>query len=161
MEGERADYDRKRLAEDTLALLTPATPVIVHMETLRRAAIYASGNLGAAQSLFGALRDRARRGGADPLDLFDYGYLVEAYKQAGYRAKGRMPGAEEDGYALVVNALSRRGRDPEMEYAAALMSLPRKDVGRAHLARAREGAAAGSSLARTLEAHKMIWSPLS
>ena len=35
-------YDIKHLADDTVAVLTPAVPVIVRMETLRRAAIYAS-----------------------------------------------------------------------------------------------------------------------
>jgi hypothetical protein len=38
----KPDYDINRLVEDTLALLTPDTPVIVRMETLRRAVIYAA-----------------------------------------------------------------------------------------------------------------------
>src|SRR5262249_18555306 len=37
----KPDYELNRLVEDTLALLTPETPVIVRMETLRRATIYA------------------------------------------------------------------------------------------------------------------------
>src|SRR3954468_707412 len=40
-EGQ-AGYDLQRLSTDTEALLTPSTPVIERMETLRRAAIYAS-----------------------------------------------------------------------------------------------------------------------
>ena len=38
----RADYNLQNLVADTEALLTPSTPVIVRMETLRRAALYAS-----------------------------------------------------------------------------------------------------------------------
>ena len=34
-------YDVTRLVDDTLALLRPETPVLVRMETLRRATIYA------------------------------------------------------------------------------------------------------------------------
>src|SRR5262249_104478 len=37
----KSDYDLNRLVEDTLALLTPETPLIVRMETLRRATVYA------------------------------------------------------------------------------------------------------------------------
>jgi hypothetical protein len=37
----KPDYDINRLVEDTQALLTPETPVIIRMETLRRAVIYA------------------------------------------------------------------------------------------------------------------------
>ena len=35
------DYDLRKLPGDTLALLTPSTPIIVRMETLRRATVYA------------------------------------------------------------------------------------------------------------------------
>src|SRR6185436_15560033 len=37
----KSDYDLNRLVNDTLALLTPNTPVIVRMETMRRATVYA------------------------------------------------------------------------------------------------------------------------
>src|SRR5690606_35861288 len=33
-------YDRSQLVADTLALLTPATPTLVRMETMRRATMY-------------------------------------------------------------------------------------------------------------------------
>src|SRR5215475_3189583 len=63
----KSDYDINRLVEDTLALLTPDTPVIVRMETLRRAVIYSEWarvdrevnytkrNDNAAQNLFSRL----------------------------------------------------------------------------------------------------------
>ena len=41
--GTKKDYNRERLVEETLDLLTADMPVIVRMETLRRATIYASG----------------------------------------------------------------------------------------------------------------------
>src|SRR5512147_3113240 len=41
-EASRSDYPAERLTTDTLALLAPATPVVVRMETLRRAAIYSA-----------------------------------------------------------------------------------------------------------------------
>src|SRR2546429_8323872 len=34
-------YDLKNLSRDTLAILNPSTPVLVRMETLRRATLYA------------------------------------------------------------------------------------------------------------------------
>jgi len=53
----RPDYDgRGRLATDTLALLGSDTPVLVRMETLRRAAVYAASDDAAAGRLFQALR---------------------------------------------------------------------------------------------------------
>ncbi|MEK6570505.1 MAG: hypothetical protein AABZ61_03985, partial [Bacteroidota bacterium] len=39
----KRDYNRAGLVEETLALLIPDMPVIVRMETLRRATIYAAG----------------------------------------------------------------------------------------------------------------------
>jgi hypothetical protein len=58
--GVRADYPLSQLTGDTLALLTPATPVIVRMETLRRAALYATKDLAIARALLTTLLDRAR-----------------------------------------------------------------------------------------------------
>jgi hypothetical protein len=160
--GQRPDYDRSHLAEDTVALLGQQNPVLVRMETLRRAAIYASGDAAAAKALFAALRARAAGGGekADPLARFDLGYAVETYRQtsplSGHVATADPP---EDGYALVRQALAARGSDPEMEYAAALMTCDR--AGRAlsdeHLRIAVAGAREGSDLARTIAAHQALW----
>jgi hypothetical protein len=159
----RPDYDRSRLAENALALLGPQTPVLVRMETLRRAAIYASGDAAAARRLFEALRARAGRassGKADPLAQFDLGYAVEAYRQTRPMA-GRPLSVDppEDGYVLVRQALLARGPDPEMEYAAALMTCDRarRDLSDKHLQAAAAGAREGSDLARTLAAHRPLW----
>lgn len=156
----RADYDRGHLVTDTLALLAPSTPVLVRMETLRRATIYATSDAGLARDLLARVEERAREGKAGPagaLALFDAGYLLEAYKQA--RHVGRATGdTSRDGYPMVQQALGRRGADPEMEYAAALITAGwLKDASRQHLDRAVERAPEGSLLARAIESHHDFW----
>ena len=56
-------------------------------------------------------------------------------------------------------ALAARGADPEMEYAAALVSLGHTSDGPAeqHLRRAVDGAGDGSLLAATIAAHRHLW----
>ena len=56
--GTRADYTLGNLVADTEALLTPSTPVVVRMETLRRAAIYASMDAAVAKQLVTRLNAR-------------------------------------------------------------------------------------------------------
>lgn len=168
--GSRSDwnapspgYDRARLAQDTVALLGPRTPVLSRMETLRRAAIYASGDPATAKGLLEALRARVASGGAkpDPLAQFDLGYAVEAYRQTRYMPERRVSVIDppEDGYALVRQALSARGADPEMEYAAALMTCDRstRSLSDKHLQVALAGAREGSDLARAIEGHRPLW----
>ncbi len=53
------DYDLGRLVDDTLALLSHDTPVIVRMETIRRATIYAQKNQRVAAGLLSRLKTRA------------------------------------------------------------------------------------------------------
>jgi hypothetical protein len=159
----RPDYDRARLPADTIALLGPETPVLARMETLRRATIYASSDPATARELLDALRARARGpgvGSARPLALFDLGYAVEASRQTRHRgAAARGPAPTEDGYALVRKALARRGTDPAMEYAAALLTASRAFRGASdrHLQAAVKGAPEGSDLARTIDAHRPLW----
>src|SRR5262245_43323488 len=74
-------YDASHLVADTIALLTPQTPVVVRMETLRRATVYAAKNPQFAEALLAALEVRA--GHADATvgyAVFDFGYLAETYK---------------------------------------------------------------------------------
>ena len=169
----KPDYDINRLVEDTLALLTPDTPVIVRMETLRRAVIYAAWsrvdrevnyakrNDNAAQELFARLVGNSKQSAfqsaskkPDPLKLFDAGFFVESWKQAYVDGSGKKP-ADFDGYALVKQAIALRGADPEMEFAAALMTSIRSDKAahRAHLQKAIAGAPEGSLLARNIVNH--------
>ncbi len=112
-------YDVSHLVADTLALLTPETPIKVRMETMRRAAVYASINPAVADALLKALEDRAKvsREGAG-LHVFDFGYLVETYKAAKPIFKMSIAGLERiDGYQLVLKARALHG-DPAMEFAA-------------------------------------------
>src|SRR5215204_3214015 len=76
----RADYNLQNLVADTEAILTPSTPVIVRMETLRRAALYASLDDKVAARLLSSLNTRAQAAGAPANAVFDAGYLTETFK---------------------------------------------------------------------------------
>lgn len=164
----KADYDLNRLVEDTLALLTPEAPVLARMETLRRATVYAVWakadrevgyavkDLKIAKELLARLEARAReaKGKAEAMALFDFGYLVESYKQASLDADNLNLAGGRDGYASVVKAIGLRGGDAEMEFAAALITIhPRRSSHEAHLKKATAGATDGSLLARNLALH--------
>jgi len=117
-----ARYDVAHLVDDTLALLTPATPVIVRMETLRRATVYASTHPAVASALLDALRERASKPSAHPaLAVFDFGYLVETYRQAAPIFMSRVAAIDDiDGYQLVLKAQALQ-RDDTMSRAAQLI----------------------------------------
>src|ERR1700722_10938322 len=53
------NYDTKSLVSDTLDILAPDTPVLVRMETLRRATLYARQDPRAAKELLAKLHARA------------------------------------------------------------------------------------------------------
>src|SRR6266513_4770053 len=126
-------YDTKNLVRDTLEILAPDTPVLVRMETLRRATLYARKDPLAAKELLARLHARATSaessGHSDALAWFDVGYLAETYKQWIGQSWMRVsndeqnPAAGVDGYALVKKAIGLRGSDPQMEFAAALITL--------------------------------------
>jgi len=118
------DYDLKNLTRDTLAILDSGAPVLVRMETLRRATIYARQDPQAAKELLTRLQARAETAAGHPeaLAWFDFGYLVATYKQ--WIGKGEPnPATGLDGYDLIKKAISLHGPDPEMEFAAALVTL--------------------------------------
>ncbi len=164
--GVNPAYDRTHLVQDTLALLTPDTPVIVRMETLRRAAIYATAGMRGwstkegfsaedranVTALLEKLRVRAKdTTGPDnvrALAIFDVGFFSETLRHANVDAA-------LDGYALLVKAHELRGPDAEMDFALALASswpMHRADLAD-HLARARAAAKPGTLLAANLESH--------
>jgi hypothetical protein len=151
------DYDLKNLTRDTLAILDSSTPVLVRMETLRRATIYARLDPQVAKEVITRLQARAANSDAaghpDALAWFDVGYLAEAYKQ--WMGKGEPnPAAGLDGYALVKKALSLRGQDSEMEFAAALITLRGpEDAHRDHARKAMAGAKSDPFLARNLSSN--------
>jgi hypothetical protein len=159
------NYDVSRLVPDTLALLAPSTPVLVRMETLRRATLYAQQRSAVAKELLLRLEGRTRENPKDALASFDFGYLAEAYKQASWLQehtdwlKASQSGdtghaniaAGVNGYEWVQKAIALRGSDPQMEFAAALMTTEgaRSEHDR-HLQNALAGAKADALLARNL-----------
>jgi hypothetical protein len=163
-------YDTKNLVRDTLEILGPNTPVLVRMETLRRATLYARKDPVAAKELLVQLHARATSaessGHPDALAWFDVGYLAETYKQWIGQSWMRVskdeqnPAAGVDGYALVKKALalrggpSQKGDDAQMEFAAALITLsgPRDEY-REHAQKAIAGAKTDPLLAQNLARH--------
>lgn len=151
-------YDRSRLVTDTLALLTPATPTLVRMETLRRATMYVADDAAAARQLLQALRARASKTPAtraEAIALFDVGYLVETYRQLGAH-KQALAGAAGalDGYNLVTAALRVVKDDPALHFAAALMTVDGAHA-TAHGTHARQARAATADplLAKNVRTH--------
>jgi hypothetical protein len=124
-----AKYDVSRLVDDTVALLGPETPVIVRMETLRRATLYAATNRSIGATLLTKLEDRAKTATPQMAALadFDLGYLIETYRQAALAVRNsNLPSVEKlDGYPLVLKALALRP-DPQIDFAAAVMSYSPK-----------------------------------
>jgi hypothetical protein len=162
-------YDVKNLVRDTLEILGPNTPVLVRMETLRRATLYARTDPLVAKELLARLHARATSaessGHPDALAWFDVGYLAETYKQwigqnwMRVSKDEQNPAAGVDGYALVKKALalrctSQNGDDSQMEFAAALITLsgPR-DEHREHAQKAIAGAKIDPLLAQNLATH--------
>jgi len=148
------NYDTKNLVHDTLAILDGGAPVIVRMETLRRATLYARKDPQAAKELLTKLYQRATAGEAagraDALAWFDAGYLAAAYRQ--WLGKNQDSAAGIDGYSLVAKALALGGeKDPQMEFAAALITLQGPErAHQEHAQRAIAGAKNDPLLARNL-----------
>lgn len=158
------NYDSKNLVRDTLEILGPDTPVLVRMETLRRATLYARTSRFAAKELLAKLYARANAadssGHPDALAWFDVGYLAETYQQwIGQKwmqtnKDEQNPAAGVDGYALVKKAMALRANDPQMEFAAALITLSGPpDEHRQHAQKAIAGAKNDSLLAQNLATH--------
>jgi len=150
-------YDTQHLAADTITILEGNPTVLVHMETLRRATLFARKDPQAAKELLTRLVARAdsaaRSKDAAALAAFDAGYLAEAYKQWIGRDEVN-PAKGLDGYALVKKAIELRGNDPQMEFAAALISLNGPANGQAeHAQKALAGAKSDPLLARNLATH--------
>ena len=158
-------YKLENLVADTEALLTPSTPVIVRIETLRRAALYASADARVASILIKRLLSRAEAsemaGRPDPLAYLDAAYIAGAFNEI--TMMGRAKEWEErsanankvkgslDAYGLITKSVALRPSDPAIQFAAALIS---SDGHRSeypnHAAKARAGADADTLLARNL-----------
>ena len=172
----RSDYKVANLVTETMAILTPSTPVLVRMETMRRAAIYATRDRGVAEQLLTAVLGRARKleaqGKPEANGWLDAAYLTEALREVGNLAQmsDKSPFVEAvrtvngltaglDGYAFILKSLDLRPGDPSIEFAAALIAT--RETGRdgssrkyvEHAAKARAGASAtcDALLARNLD----------
>ena len=148
-DGSDPSFDLQKLAPETLALLTPDTPVLVRMETLRRAAIYSSRNWNAGSELLAQLMARAMNNDKDGLAWFDAGYLAETFRQYEFQLKRKIP-AVFDGYSWTQKAMQLSGPNAEMEYASALIRSHTKWPND-HLQKAKSGAKPGSLLARNID----------
>ena len=135
----RADYDLAGLGDRTEALLTPATPIIARMETLRRAAIYASRDGVVLRDLAARLETRLKTANdveARALALFDTGYLLETLQEIDRLQDYDMPGIGEvdrvvlralltqpDGSLRIDQALVLQPDDAGLRFAAALVAI--------------------------------------
>jgi hypothetical protein len=152
-------YDRSKLVDDTLALLTPKTPVIVRMETLRRASAYSVDDKALANGLLAALEARTTKTPKTPaegLASFDYGYLVETYRQLGQRGVAVKATVDTvDGYSFVKTALAQMPDDAGLQFAAALITEGPSTRAQhtAHLQKAKEMAKADALVARNVATH--------
>jgi hypothetical protein len=161
----RADYNLQNLVAETEALLKPSTPVIVRMETLRRAALYASLDAKVAERLLSSTTARANasaQGAAAASALFDAGYLTETYKQIAllrgerqFADRARTIAAvvgKTDGTAMINRAITQRPDDASMRFAAALVAATGdRTAYRDHAEKARKGAAQDTLLARNID----------
>lgn len=146
-------YDLKNLTRDTLEILDSNAPALVRMETLRRATIYARQDPQVAKELITRLQARAadaQAANAGAFASFDFGYLIEAYKQ--WMGKDEPnPARGLDGYAWVKKAIAARGSDAEMELGAALITLSGPEAQhREHVEKAMAGAKTDPLLAQNL-----------
>jgi hypothetical protein len=160
--GVRHDYDIHRVVADTESLVTPSTPTIVRMETLRRAALYASLDRAVAEQLIATMMarvEKAEHGGQSMAPaLFDAGYVVEALSEieqfgnhmTDLAGRDKLAGLTQpfDGRALIQKSLALKPGDASMEFALGLLS--RAPESAAHFDKARAGAKEDTVLASNL-----------
>ena len=161
--GTRNDYDITRVVADTEALLTPAMPTLVRMETLRRAVLYASRDRALAKQLIVALVARVhaadQAGRMEALALFDAGYAIEAMHEieemsryaSDLADRGQMlAGLTQslDGPSLLMKSAALRTDDASIAFALALIS--KTEDKQPHLLKARAAAKQDQLLASNM-----------
>ena len=157
--GMRDDYDVRHVVADTEALLTPSTPILVRMETLRRASLYASRERAVAEQLIAAMMNRVKTAdqSVQAVALFDAGFVVEAINEVeqASRYEKSLSGSQvvgltnpSDGRALIQKSLALRPGDASIEFALGLIS--RTPESEAHFRNARAGAREDALLANNL-----------
>ncbi len=154
-------YDTNNLVSDTLSILDTDPTVIVHMETLRRAALYGQKNPQALKQLLVKMIARTdeltKNATAASLASFDLGYFTATLAQLHWIYKDfANPAQSLNAKALVDKAIQLRGNDPQMEFAAALITLdgPAGEHN-AHAQKALLGTKSDALLARNLSTHFM------
>lgn len=152
-------FRTSELVGRTITALDGSSSALVHLETLRRAALYSDNDADLAGRLIGGLMARAldaEAGSADAsLAWLDAGYLAQCYDQLGVRT-GVQYGMADGivGYAWVRRSLALSPDDAEFEFAAAMMTARAGGTGHEqHVARARKLAAPDSLVSRNLEVH--------
>jgi hypothetical protein len=154
-------YDVKNLAADAIVILDGDSTVLVHMETLRRAAVYGQKDPVTLKQLLVKLVARSDVANKDSrsaaLATFDVGYFAATLGQAHWVFKNvANPAQGLDGYALVKKAIQSRGDDPQMAFAAALITLDGPSADHQEYAqKAFAGAKSDPLLAHTLASHFM------
>jgi hypothetical protein len=135
----RLDYDITKLVDETQTLLQPSTPVIVRMETLRRATLYATRDRAVAARLFAKILERTQTAGGhdqpDGLAWFDAAYLAESFRETdeltyvpqlkSASSLARLAGSA-DPRELLRRSYSLRADAPGIAFALALLT-PRPD----------------------------------
>lgn len=175
----KADYDRSHLAADVDALLKSEEDLIVRLETLRRAALYAKSDRALAWELLGhaglATLDQTSIGAKQANRWFDTGVLVACFDQLGLDLGYRAGVAEGfQGYGYLVKALDAARSEKSasiatIEFVAGIVSHPLmlrgggKDADyeryQRHMDAAHAGARAGSLLARNMATWEARFTP--
>lgn len=165
-----SQYDINNLTKDTLGLLNSDMPVLARMETLRRAAIYATLSPSRSETIASELlnklmdrvNDKLKSSSTPGLALFDAGYFIACYENTGYfkNSTNKPLGKNLNGYSMVKKGvesfqLEHKGKtvidNYELEFALAIVSsYPRRDEYKEHLQKAVNGAKDGSLLAINL-----------
>jgi len=154
-----SSYNTKNLAGDALSILNTDPTVIVHMETLRRATLFAQNDPAAAKQLLLKLIARSdaahSNSSAGALASFDVGYFAATLSQLHFIKKDfPNPATGIDSFARVNNALQVRPGDGQMEFAAALILLDGSDTRhQTYAQKAIADAKADALLTRNLNRH--------
>ncbi len=155
---EKRSYSTTQLIDQTVTTLDKDRSALVHMETLRRAAVKTDGKETGTcllAELMARALDAEAAGKPDALAWFDAGYLAQCYDQLNVRLEircGRRKGVV--GYAWVSKALEIAGDDAEMEFGAAMVTvLAGIPEHKQHVDRVRDLADEDSLVIRNLDYH--------
>ena len=121
---------KNQLVPQTLALLNDEMPILVRMETMRRAALYGENNRAPALELLAALEARilnaTLKQETKPLAWFDAGYFAQSLQQisvTGRRKKNQSAGMPANllaGYEWALKALELQPEDTDLAFGVAL-----------------------------------------